>query len=91
MATLWVLATKHIFFSYREYFLLIDDEKISINRGLWGNKKTVVNDIERVDTQKKYFLLKLKNGKTQKLYKLSFEKKSISKLKSILNSFNKKA
>ena len=81
----------HVYFSYREYFLLIDDEKISINRGLWKDKKILVDDIENVDTHKKYFLLKLKNGKTQKLYKLSFEKKSISKLESILNSFNKKA
>ncbi|WP_338793242.1 hypothetical protein [Bernardetia sp. MNP-M8] len=76
------------YFSYHEYFLLIDDEKISINRGLWKDKKIVVNDIERVEIQKRYFLLKLKNGKTQKLYKLSFEKDAISKLESILNSFN---
>ncbi|WP_338811892.1 EbsA family protein [Bernardetia sp. Wsw4-3y2] len=78
----------HIYFSYRKYFLLIDDEKISFNRGLWKDKKIVVNDIERVEIQKRYFLLKLKNGKTQKLYKLSFEKDAISKLESILNSFN---
>ena len=61
------------YFLHREYSLLIDDEKISINRGLWGDKKILVNDIERVDTQKKYFLLKLKNYINHLLRKNQFQ------------------